>query len=74
MSVRGAVFTPEEIVLLKGVLDKAVASLSVAERTCARPRLLAQKILTCAAKAERDAVRLRTTALIGYFGGKYEVK
>ncbi|MBX9710051.1 MAG: hypothetical protein K2X60_03380 [Xanthobacteraceae bacterium] len=62
--MKGAAFNPEEITLLKSVLDDAVARLAPAERTSAAQALLAHKILTQAAKGERDPIRLRTSALL----------
>lgn len=62
--MKGAAFDPEEILLLKNVLDDAVAHLAPADRTSAAQALLAHKILIQAAKGERDPIRLRTSALL----------
>lgn len=64
MSVQHAVFNADEIVLLKTVLEDAAALLPVQKRTSETKALMAQKILICAAKGERDPVRLRTAAIL----------
>lgn len=64
MVARGAVFQPDEIKLMRSVLDEAAIILPEAERTSAMKAKLASRILAVAAKGERDPNRLRTAALL----------
>lgn len=65
MEVRFPVFGPEEITLLKSILEEAIALLPNSQRTSAFQALLAQNIVMCAATGERDRHRLRAAALKG---------
>jgi hypothetical protein len=56
-------FEPEDISLLKGVLDDAFAALPPRLRVSSVQALVAERILKSAANGERDRVRLRTVAL-----------
>jgi hypothetical protein len=56
-------FEPEDISLLKGVLDDAFAALPPRLRVLSVQALVAERILKSAANGERDRVRLRTVAL-----------
>ena len=56
-------FEPEDISLLKGVLDDAFAALPPELRVSSVQALVAERILKSAANGERDRVRLRTAAL-----------
>ena len=63
MNVKGAVFQPELIELMKAVLDDAAMTLPEAKRTSAMKAEIASHILACAAKGERDPAALRMAAL-----------
>jgi hypothetical protein len=60
----GAVFQPELIELMKAVLDDAAATLPEAKRTSAMKAEIASQILACAAKGERDPIKLKNSALL----------
>jgi len=64
MGVRGTVFQPELIALMRSVLDDAAAMLPEAKRTSTMKAEIASHILECAANGERDPVVLRTAALL----------
>ncbi|MDA9488736.1 hypothetical protein XI08_05800 [Bradyrhizobium sp. CCBAU 11361] len=57
-------FKPDEIKLMRSVLDEASIILPKAERTSAMKAKLASRILAAAAKGERDPNRLRIAALL----------
>jgi hypothetical protein len=60
---QGVAFDPETIQLLRGVLDEAWASLRPDEQSRSTKSHLAERILKCAARGERDPARLRVYAL-----------
>jgi hypothetical protein len=60
----GPVFQPELIELMKAVLDDAAATLPEAKRTSAMKAEIASQILECAAKGERDPIKLKNSALL----------
>ena len=64
MGTSGAVYQPELIELMRGVLDDVTATLPAATRTSSMKAEIASRILACAAKGERDPVALRNSALI----------
>jgi hypothetical protein len=64
MHVKGAVFQPELIELMKAVLDDAARTLPEAKRTSAMKAELGSHILACAAKGERDPIVLKMNALL----------
>jgi len=64
MVPHGGVFQPDEITLMKSVLDEAATILPKAERTPAMKVRLASRILAAAAKGERDPIQLRIAALL----------
>jgi hypothetical protein len=64
MEVAAEKFFPEEIALLRSVLDKAAAQLPPHKRTCIMKSFLAEGILKRAATGERDPMRLRVVALL----------
>ena len=66
MGIHTGVFNPEELVLLKSVLEAAAAALPVADQTSEAKTVLAQKIIACASAGERDPIRLRTKALMQF--------
>lgn len=75
MNAQRPVFNPDEIVLLRAVLDEVAAMLPARKRTSETKALMAHRILVCAAKGERDPVRLRTAAILecktgGLFTGR----
>lgn len=57
-------FKPEDISLLRSVLDDAFADLPTKLRVTSVQALIAERILKSAAKGERDRVRLRNAALL----------
>jgi hypothetical protein len=61
--MKGAVFQPELIELMKSVLDEATATLPEAKQTSTVKAELAAGILACAANGERDPVVLKSAAL-----------
>jgi hypothetical protein len=63
--LRGTVYQPEVIALMKTVLDDAAIGLPVAQRTDAMKARLASRILASAAKGERDPIQLKIAALLG---------
>ena len=64
MVARGAVFQPDEIELMRSVLDEAAIILPKTERTSAMKVRLASRILAAAANGERDPNKLRIAALM----------
>jgi len=60
----GTGFRPDEIKLMRSVLDEAAVTLPKAERTSAMKVTLASRILAAAAKGERDPNKLRIAALL----------
>jgi hypothetical protein len=64
MNVKGALFQPELIEIMRAVLDEAAMTLSEAKRTSAMKAEIASHILACAAKGERDPVVLKMNALL----------
>ena len=64
MNVKGAVFQPELIELMKAVLDDAAMTLPEAKRTSAMKAEIASNILACAEKGERDPAVLKMNALL----------
>jgi hypothetical protein len=64
MNVKGAVFQPELIKLMKAILDDTAMALPEAKRTSAMKTEIASHILACAAKGERDPAVLKMTALL----------
>ncbi len=66
MSGKSGSFGPEELNLLRSVLDEATAALPTAQQTSAVKAVLAQKIIACANKGERDPVRIRAAVLMQF--------
>lgn len=60
----GAVYGPEELSLLGGVLDQVIQSLPPNLRTPYNRAAIARNILACACTGERDAQVLRRAALM----------
>jgi hypothetical protein len=60
----GALFLPEELVLMRSALNEAVTILPVFQRTPAMRAKLASRILAAVAKGERDPIQLRISALL----------
>jgi hypothetical protein len=60
----GTGFQPDEIELMGSVLDEAAIILPEAERTSAMKAKLASRILSAAAKGERDPNKLRIAAFL----------
>jgi hypothetical protein len=58
-----AVYSTEELIFLRRVLDEAVDSLPVCLRTSASICTIAKRIMDCAATGERDGVELRIAGL-----------
>lgn len=63
MPAIGAVFKPEQIKLMKAILDDAAATLPEWKRTSTTMAEMASKILACAAAGERDPATLKIAAL-----------
>ncbi len=61
---RGTLYQPEDIALMKTVLDEADTILPAHRRTSAMTTTLAARILSSVAKGERDPVQLRRAALL----------
>jgi hypothetical protein len=61
---RGGRYQPEDIALMKTVLEEAATILPAHRRTSAMKTKLAARILASAAKGERDPVQLRIAALV----------
>jgi hypothetical protein len=64
MNTKGAVYTPELIEIMKGVLDDTTATLPEANRTSSMKAEIASHLLECAAKGQRDPIALKTAALL----------
>jgi hypothetical protein len=63
-SAKGHVYQPEDIAMMKTVLDEAATILPVTKRTSAMKAKLAARILASAASGERDPIQLRIAALL----------
>jgi hypothetical protein len=63
VNLTGTVFHPELIELMKAVLEEAASTLPEAERTSNMKAEIASRILACAAKGERDPMKLKIAAL-----------
>jgi hypothetical protein len=61
-----SVYAPDELSLLRRIMDEAVASLPFELRTAERKAKIARHILNCAATGERDPVELRYAALADF--------
>lgn len=61
--MRGAVFQPELISLMKFVLEEATAMLPEAKRTSTVKADMASAILARAAQGERDPIALKAAAI-----------
>ncbi len=59
------IFQPDEVKLMRCVLDEAVILLPKAERTPTMKLRLATRILAAAGMGERDPNKLRIAALLG---------
>ena len=64
MVALGPVYQPDEIKLMRSVLDEAEFILPKKERTAPMKVKLASRILAAAAKGERDPNKLRIAALV----------
>ena len=64
MNTKGAVYTPDLIEIMKGVLDDTTAALPEAKRTSSMKAEIASHLLECAARGQRDPVALKTAALL----------
>jgi hypothetical protein len=60
---QGFVYYPEELSLLGQILDQAVQSLPPGMGTPHNRVAIAKNLLACAAKGERDPIKLRLAAL-----------
>jgi hypothetical protein len=60
------VYSSEELIFLRRVLDEAVASLPVRLRTPAFRTRIAKRIIECAATGERSRVELRIAGLADF--------
>ena len=64
----GHVYQPEELMMLRVVMERAIDSLPIAHRTLHAKQKIAYHILDCAATGERDPVELEIAALIDFNG------
>ena len=62
--MKGAVFQPELVDLMRSILDEATATPPESKRTSTVKAEIAAGILECAAKGERDPVALKSAALL----------
>jgi hypothetical protein len=62
---RGSAYQPEDIVLMRTVLDDAASGLPPTQRTDTMKAKLASRILASAAKGERNPIQLKIAALLG---------
>jgi hypothetical protein len=68
----GAIYQPELIELMKTALDESATILPSAKRTNAMKVRLAARILSAAARGERDPIQLRIAALTEIEGDQDE--
>jgi hypothetical protein len=68
MSGTGSAYRPEELSMLRRVMDEAVGTLPVALRTPIAKASIAKNLLDRAAAGERDPIELRLAALAGFNG------
>lgn len=59
-----AIYTTEELLLLRRIFENVLATLPAATRTSDARSSIARNLLECAATGERDPVELRIAALI----------
>ena len=62
MHLTGAVFYPQLIELMREVLEDATSTLPEAKRMSTMKAENAYRILVCAAKGERDPIKLKIAA------------
>ena len=62
----GNVYRPDELMMLRVVMERAIDSLPVAKRTPHAKQKIAHRILDCAASGERDPVELKIAALMDF--------
>jgi hypothetical protein len=68
MSGTGSAYGPEELSMLRRVMDEVVGSLPVALRTPVAKARIAKQLLDRAAAGERDPIELRLAALADLSG------
>jgi hypothetical protein len=61
-----SVYAPEELGLLRRIMDEAIQSLPGALRTADTKAKIARHLLDCAATGERDPIELRYAALADF--------
>jgi hypothetical protein len=66
MSGSGSIYAPEELSMLRRVMDEVVGSLPVPLRTPVSKAKIAKHILDRAASGERDPNQLRSAALADF--------
>ena len=59
---QGVVFEPEDLILLGGVYDQAIASLPWRMQTSANRRTIAKNLIALAASGERNPIELELAA------------
>jgi hypothetical protein len=62
----GSVYSPEELGVLRRVMDEAIQCLATPLRTSVSKAKIAHRILDCAATGERDPIELRLAALADF--------
>jgi len=65
-----SIYSPEELVFLRRVMDEALDSLPMRLRTSATKSTIAKRLLDRAATGERDRARLLISALADFCDGK----
>jgi hypothetical protein len=63
MNITDRTYDPETITILRAALDDAWASMSASQQALTTRSALAVRLLSLAARGERDPVRLRAHAL-----------
>jgi hypothetical protein len=61
-----SIYSPEELVMLRRVMDEAVGCLDKPLQTSVSKAKIAKRILDCAATGERDPIELRFAALADF--------
>jgi hypothetical protein len=68
--LEGGAFNPETVTMLQAALDDAWTNLSPEQQAAMDKGALAGRILRLAAEGERDPIRLRAHAVMGFVAGE----
>jgi hypothetical protein len=60
------VYSSEELIFLRSVLDEAIGRLPICMRTSSSRSAIARRIMDCAANGERDRMELRIAGLLEF--------